>query len=322
MHEAPGRQREDSATPLVIAPGNYDGVHVGHQALIERARSCARDSGLRTRVLTFDPHPTTVLSPEHAATPLTTIDRRRELLLAFGADEVFVQPFSNEFAAQSPDAFVRSLLTQGTRAMVVGHDFRFGAKAAGDVEVLRALGETLGFEVFVEGPVNQAGKRVSSSAIRTALQAGDVRAAAAAQRRVHEVAGTVIRGDGRGAQLGFATANLQADPVLQPADGVYAVYARIEDEPGEPGAPLWRAVANLGVRPTFEAGRSLEVHVLDFEGDLYDKRLRVGFGARLRGERRFEGVDALKAQLQCDCDEARAALRALDESDEGWSAWI
>lgn len=319
MQENPGPEHEDSATPVVIAPGNYDGVHRGHQALIARARAFASGDGLRTRVLTFDPHPTTVLSPENAAVQLTTITRRQQLLRAFGADEVQVQAFSREFAAQSPEAFVRSLLTGGTRAMVVGHDFRFGARRAGDVDTLRALGQKFGFDVLIEGPVNLHGTRVSSTAVRSALVMGDVAAAASAQRRLHDVAGTVVAGDGRGRSLGFATANLEPDPVMHPADGVYAVLVREENLPQ---TPLWRGVANLGVRPTFEAGRSMEIHLLDFDGDLYGKRLRVGFAARLRGEQRFANVEALKAQLICDCRDARAALDALEARDEGWTAWI
>lgn len=316
MQGTSGPDGQHNATPLVIAPGNYDGVHRGHQALLQRARDFAEPRGLRTRVLTFDPHPTAVVAPERAPIPLTTPSRRRELLLAHGADEVRVQPFDRAFAAQTPEAFVERLLGEPTAAMVVGHDFRFGARRAGDVDMLRRLGDKLGFEVFVQGPVHQEGERVSSSGVREALASGDVEAVARAQGHVHDFDGEVVRGDGRGAGLGFATANLDVDPVMKPADGVYAVLVRdLADTTGT----LHRGVANIGVRPTFGAGRSVEAHLLDFDGDLYGARLRVGWVARIRGEQRFDGVQALRGQLERDCG---AAAAALDEMDGATCAWI
>lgn len=302
----------------MIAPGNYDGVHRGHQALLRRARTLAQSHAGRVCVLTFDPHPAAVLAPERAPIPLTTPERRATLLRAFGADEVRIQPFTRQYAAQSPEAFVQGLVAEGAAAIVVGHDFHFGARRAGDVDMLVRLGDNMGFEVGVEGPVHLAGQRVSSSGVRAALADGDVEAATHAQGRVHDITGVVVRGDARGKGLGFPTANLRAEPVMRPKDGVYAVVVRDLDAPEGQAAALLHGVANVGVRPTFDAGRSIEVHLLDCAGDLYGRRLRVGWVARVRGEQRFDGVDALRAQLARDCEAARAALRAGDGTTWAW----
>ena len=300
---------------VVIAPGNYDGVHLGHQRLLARAREISAEQGLLTRALTFDPHPAVLFAPGRAPEPMTTLARRRELLLAHGADEVEIAKFDREYASQTPEEFVQRLQVSGMRTMVVGHDFRFGKGAAGTVEVLRGLGARRGFAVHVEEPVLDGGKRISSSAIREALREGRVEDAARLLGHVHDLSGIVEQGDGRGRTLGFPTANLRCAPVLRPADGVYAVFVRRLGVPTE----LLPGVANLGLRPTFHAGRSLEVHLLNFEGPLYGEALRVGFVARLRGEVRFPDVAALQLQIDKDC---RAAERMLEGCDRRLSAWI
>jgi riboflavin kinase/FMN adenylyltransferase len=301
---------QSPAALSVIAPGNHDGVHRGHQALVRTARSYARSHGLSAVALTFDPHPSAVLAPERAPTPLTTMTRRRELLLAAGADEVMVQPFTREVAALAPEQFLRTLQERGARALVVGPDFRFGRARAGDVAMLQAFGAQHGLEVMVEQPVLIDGERVSSSGVREAISAGDLARASTLLGHVHELEGQVITGLRRGRQLGFPTANLDTDPVLHPADGVYAVVVRAFDR--EPRTPVW-GIANLGVRPTFAAGRSVEVHLFDFQGDLYGARLRVGFVKRIRPERKFADLEALRAQIRLDCEAARVTLRAADE---------
>lgn len=304
-------------SPSVIAPGNHDGVHLGHQALVRTARAHARAHGLRTVALTFDPHPSALLAPERAPAALTTIPRRRELLLRAGADDVIVQPFTREFAALGPEEFLEALREYGARALVVGPDFRFGRDRAGDVALLQRFGAHNGLAVIVEPPVLVDGVRVSSSAVREAIARGDVERAALLLGHVHEIEGEVVRGDQRGRKLGFPTANLRADDVLRPADGVYAVIARVLDAQHAASAPLL-GVANLGVRPTFEAGRSLEVHLFEFDGDLYGKRMRVGFVTRVRPERKFGGVDELRAQLELDCTTARSTLNGADEASWAW----
>ncbi len=295
--------------PAVVAPGNYDGVHVGHRALLDAARAlCA--PGERVTVLTFDPHPARVLAPLRAPALLTTIERRTELLERAGAHGVVVQRFDRAFAARSPNEFIAELLLAqlGATGVVVGSNFRFGKDRAGGVETLRGAG----LRVRVVDAVTREGAVVSSTRIRACLGEGDVEQAARLLGRVHDVGGEVVHGDHRGSTIGFPTANLRAEPVLLPADGVYAVVARA------PGGELLRGVANLGVRPTVGAGRSVEAHLFDFDGDLYGKQLRVGFVTRLRDEMKFDGIDALKAQIAKDVERAHAALAAGDERAWSW----
>jgi riboflavin kinase/FMN adenylyltransferase len=246
---------------------------------------------------------------------LTTHARRAELLRSVGADAVTVQHFTREFAALSPEAFVESLLAQGARALVVGPDFRFGCKRAGDVQLLQALGKEHGFATLIEPPVLIRGERVSSSAIRAALREGDVAHAARLLGRVHELEGRVVHGEERGRGIGFPTANLDPEAVQPPSDGVYAVVAR---QLTPTRSELLLGVANLGIRPTLGAGRSTEVHLFDFDGDLYGASLRVGFVERLRGETRFAGLPELRAQIDKDCQRARELLQTCEKELLSW----
>jgi riboflavin kinase/FMN adenylyltransferase len=293
----------------VIAPGNHDGVHLGHRALIRSARAYAHSHGLETCALTFDPHPAAVVDASRGKAMLTQVPRRQELLRSAGADRVRVQNFTPEFAALSPEAFVEALLAKGARALVVGPDFRFGSGRAGDVDLLHRLARERGFDVLIEPPVVLDGQRVSSTAIRETLCAGDVLHASQLLGRLHELTGQVVRGDQRGRTIGFPTANLDPEPVLPPLDGVYAVRAHVLGAVGAKARALYDGVANLGTRPTFAAGRSLEVHLFDFDRDIYGAQLRVGFVARVRGEQRFSGLPELRAQIARDCDSAREALQ-------------
>ncbi len=305
------------STGTVVTPGNHDGVHLGHRALVRAARARAEERGLRAVAMFFDPHPSRVLAPDRAPPRLTTVERRRELLVGAGADEAVAWPFDLAFASLAPEAFVRDVLVDrlGARGVVVGPDFRFGQGRTGDLALLRALGGAHAFEVTVVEPVTVGGERVSSTAIRERLTAGDAEGAAALLGRVHDVDGTVVEGDRRGRAIGFPTANLDCDPVMLPADGVYAVVARRLDVSH---APRLAGVANLGIRPTFDAGRSVEVHLFDFDEDVYRARMRVGFVTRIRREERFEGLDALKAQIARDAARAREALSATDEELLRW----
>ena len=306
-----GATQEHDRGPWVIAPGNHDGVHLGHRALLRTARQLADSRGFGTRALTFEPHPAALIDPENAPEKLTLQPRRAELLRGAGADSVVVQAFTPEFAAQPADAFVDSLLAQGARAIVVGPDFRFGHQRQGDVELLQRRG----LEVSVEAPVMLEGRRVSSSAIRQALRGGDVVLASRMLGRLHDVEGQVVRGDQRGRTIGFPTANLQPEPVMPPSDGVYAVVVR---ELARPDSPLTLGIANLGTRPTFAAGRSVEIHLFDFDRDIYGAELRVGFVQRVRGERKFSGIEELRAQILRDCEEARQLLAARDQELDAW----
>ena len=293
----------------IVAPGNYDGVHVGHRALLAAARELA--GGGQVTVLTFDPHPARVLAPLRAPALLTTVDRRQELLLDLGADTVRWVTFDRAFANRPPAWFIDRLLRKTLHAtgVVVGPDFRFGRDREGDVETLRAAD----LHVVPLAPVQREGAVVSSTRIRRCLEKGEVECAARLLGRVHDVAGVVVEGHRRGRTIGFPTANLEPEPVLLPRDGVYSIVARTED--GE----LRRGVANLGVRPTVEAGRSLEAHLFNFDGDLYGQRIRMGFVTRLRDEMKFDGLDMLEAQISADCARAKADF---DAADKGLWAWV
>jgi len=306
-------------SPSVVTPGNHDGVHLGHRALIDAAKRTADEKGWETLAMCFDPHPTAILSPERAPVLLTSMPRRVEILKGAGCDDVVVLPFDAEFAKTPPDTFVERVLLDACHAkgVVVGPDFHFGHQRSGNVDTLADWGSKVGFTVEVVDPVMVDGEPVSSTRLRRVLQDdGDVEAAAAMMTRVHEVAGTVIVGDRRGREIGFPTANLRAEPVQLPKDGVYSVVGRILEEKG---APLLRGVANLGIRPTFDAGRSVEAHFFDFEGDLYGKQLRLGFVSRVRGERKFDGLPELRAQIDQDCEVAR---NALEQTDQELLRWI
>ena len=305
-------------THSVVTPGNHDGVHLGHRALIDAAKRTADARGWQTLAMCFEPHPTAVLAPQRAPVLLTDMRRRVEILRGAGCDDVVVLPFDSEFSKMTPDQFVERVLLDTCRAkgVVVGPDFHFGHKRAGNIGTLRDWGKRQGFTVQLVQPVMFEGQAVSSTRIRRVLgEDGNVEDAARMMTRVHETTGLVTRGDQRGRQLGFPTANLDVEPLQLPKDGVYAVVARVLDEPG---AALRHGVANLGYRPTFEAGHAVEVHLLGFEGDLYGRRMRVGFVARIRGETKFDGLDALRQQIDRDCDEAENALQQMDSELVRW----
>lgn len=289
----------------VVTLGNFDGVHVGHQAVLARLAAHARRSALPSVAITFHPHPASVLAPERAPLALTTLGQRLQLLSAAEVDVVVLQRFSLPFARVDARSFVREVLVEllAARTVVIGHSTRFGHGREGNAERLEAMGRELGFDVEVVAPVHVDGRTVSSSAIRAAIDTGDLAVAARMLGRPHTVCGRVIRGHRRGVELGIPTANLRPRGLQLPPDGVYAVRARFAD--------TWlAAVANVGFNPTFGGReRTLEAHLLDYEGDLYGKRLEVAFVDRLRGEIRFPDATALVRQIHEDIAAARRLLQ-------------
>jgi len=294
--------------PTVVVIGNFDGVHLGHQHVLARAREIADEQGLDVVAVTFDPHPMAVLRPEHAPTTLTSIERRAQLLADAGADHVLAVPFSKEMAGWSPQQFVERVIVEALHAarVVVGANFRFGSRAAGDVATLQSLGAERGFTA--EGIPLDGGPMVwSSTYVRTCLAEGDVAGAAEALGHPYAVRGVVVRGDERGRELGYPTANVPTDQLTTaPADGVYAGWLRRLDT-----GNVYPAAISVGTNPTFDGVRSrrVESYVLDRDDlDLYDVEVEVSFVERLRGMVAFGTVEELVRQMAQDVDRAREIL--------------
>lgn len=293
--------------PTVVTIGNFDGVHLGHQHVVARAREMAQEQGIGHVVaVTFDPHPIAVLRPEHAPPTLTTIETRADLLGAAGVDDVLVVPFDRSVAEWSPERFVDEILVDALHAaaVVVGANFRFGYRAAGDVAVLRELGAERGFTT--EGVALDGGPQVwSSTYVRNCLAAGDVEGAAEALGRSFDVVGTVTQGEQRGRELGYPTANVPTHGMAAaPADGVYAGWLHVDGE----RLPV---AISVGTNPTFEGERErrVESYVLDRDDlELYGRQVRVEFVARIRGMKRFAGVEELVEAMADDVVRTREAL--------------
>jgi riboflavin kinase/FMN adenylyltransferase len=294
----------------VATVGVFDGVHRGHQRIVSHALDAARGVQLPVVVITFDPHPDEVVRPGTHPPFLCTARRRAQLLAGLGVHAVCVLPFSYEFSQLGPDEFVRTVLADRLHAgrVVVGENFRFGHKAAGDVALLQQLGEKYDFTADGVPLLVSGGVTISSSYIRERLAAGDVTAAAEALGRPHRVEGVVVRGQQRGRALGFPTANLETPPhTAIPADGVYAGWLSSLDLDGSP-LQRWPAAISIGTNPTFEGGeRTVEAYALDRDDlDLYGTHVALDFAARLRATVKFVSVDDLVVQMRADVDEARA----------------
>jgi riboflavin kinase/FMN adenylyltransferase len=289
------------ASPVVVALGNFDGVHLGHQVVLRRAVEEGRRLGLRAVAATFDPHPRAVLRPGKEPKLLTTLEVRRELLLAYGVDEVHVIRFDRELSEKGPREFVREVLVEelGAVAVVVGENFRFGYKASGDVDDLRGWMREAGGDARAVRISHVHEGEISSTRIRKLLDDGQIREAARLLGRPYLLRGKVIEGDRRGRQIGFPTANVLPDErALVPARGVYAGRVRVGDEG-------FGACTNVGTAPTFERRESkVEAHLLGYVGDLYGEVVDVTFVERLRPEKRFSGVKELKEQIARDVAEA------------------
>jgi riboflavin kinase/FMN adenylyltransferase len=298
----------DALRGAVIALGNFDGFHSGHQAVAGEAIRWAQAEGRPSIIATFDPHPVRFFRPEVPPFRLTTLEQRQELYLAAGATAMLVFHFDAELAGTSAEDFIRAILIDrfGAHGVVTGGDFTFGRGAKGNVELLRTLGSELGLQSRVVEPVADGGEVVSSSRIRTALREGDPQLAARLLTRPFAIRGIVEHGDKRGRTIGYPTANVTIDNYLRPKYGIYAVTGRLLAT-----GQVLRGAANIGIRPQFEPPKELlEPYFFDFSGDLYGQEIEVAFHHFLRGEAKFDSLEALIEQMDKDCAEARRLLSA------------
>jgi riboflavin kinase / FMN adenylyltransferase len=299
--------RNPVPTPLrgaIAALGNFDGFHLGHQAVASEAIAQAKAAGKPAILATFDPHPVRHFVPDAAPFRLTTLDQRQKLFEAAGADAMLVFEFDAELANTTAQDFIEKLLIErlGLSGVVTGEDFTFGKARGGNISMLR---ETEQFSCTAVGPVEDAGGVISSSRIRDALKAGDCAIATHLLTRPFAVEGIVQHGDKNGRKLGFPTANIDMGNYLRPAYGIYAVRGRLPD-----GRTL-NGAANIGIRPQFDPPKELlEPHFFDFDGDIYGQKIEVEFHAFLRGEAKFDSLDALVVQMKLDCEKARVILEA------------
>jgi riboflavin kinase/FMN adenylyltransferase len=291
----------------VIALGNFDGFHAGHQAVVGRAVRHAKDEGRPAIVATFDPHPVRFFKPDVPPFRLTTLDQRQELFAAAGADAMLVLPFDAALAGTTAEDFITGLLLDryGAAGVVTGADFVFGKGRGGDVVTLADHARRLGFFTEMVAPVEDEAV-ISSSRIREALQAGDCKTAARLLTRPFTVRGRVEHGDKNGRLLGFPTANIDMGNYLRPKYGIYAVTGKLPD------GRILKGAANLGIRPSFVPPKELlEPHFFDFAGDLYGQEIDIAFHAFIRPEAKYDSMDALMAQIAKDCDAAKALLADL-----------
>jgi riboflavin kinase / FMN adenylyltransferase len=292
----------------IAALGNFDGFHLGHQAVAGEAIAQAKAAGKPAIIATFDPHPVRHFAPDAPPFRLTTLDQRQRLFEAAGADAMLVFEFDSELAGTTAEDFIEKLLVerQALSGVVTGEDFTFGKARGGSIAVLKELGKPLGLTSTAVGPVSDDDGVISSSRIREALQAGDCATATRLLTRPFAIEGTVQHGDKNGRLLGFPTANLDLGNYLRPRYGVYAVTGQLAD------GHLLKGAANLGIRPQFTPPKELlEPHFFDFDEDIYDQQIEVAFHAFLRPEAKFESMDALMEQMAADCDQAKKLLGAI-----------
>ena len=295
----------DELRSAVVALGNFDGFHLGHQAVAGEAIAQAKAAGRPAIIATFDPHPVRFFAPHSPWFRLTTLEQRQRLFEAAGADAMLVFDFDASLAATTAEDFIVKLLVErlGISAVVTGEDFTFGKGRGGNIDVLRELGGANGLSSTAMGPVMDEGGVISSSRIRDALQDGDCGTATRLMTRPFCVEGVVQHGDKNGRLLGFPTANIDMGHYLRPRYGIYAVKGRLPD------GRVLNGAANLGIRPSFDPPKELlEPHFFDFAEDLYDQTIEVEFHAFIRGEAKFDSMDALMVQMAEDCDRAKVIL--------------
>ncbi len=300
-----------SIGPSALTIGNFDGVHLGHQAMLAQLRTAAKLRGLPACVMTFEPHPREFFTPHDAPTRLTTLREKLELLADFGVDKTYVCPFNKKFSSLSAQQFIEDLLTQRlqTRWLLVGDDFRFGAKRAGDFAQLAEAAPCAGFELAAMPSFTHNGERVSSTAVRNALTRSDLARTQELLGRAYSISGRVMHGNKLGREIGFPTANVKMRHNRPPLMGIFAVHLHVADTCVLPG------VASLGLNPTVSNTNAakLEVHVFDFNGDLYGQHVRVEFLKKLRDEEKYIDLETLKRQIQIDAQNARVFLSSCTQ---------
>jgi len=293
----------------VLTIGNYDGLHLGHRRIIGRIQEKARDLNGTSMLMTFHPHPLTILRPDKCIGLITPLHVKKRLIEEAGIDVLIIIPFTDDFRHITPEAFVDNLLVKklGIKGLIVGYDFKFGKEGKGNIEYLAPLSTEYGFFIEIQGAITLDGEKVGSNRIRKMIQEGDVRKAALHLGRPYMIEGTVVKGDGRGRTIGFPTINLKTEFPLIPKRGVYITDVDV-------GGKRYPAVTNIGYNPTFD-GQSLtiETYILDFSGDLYDRNIALYFLERVRDEVRFSSVDELKERIWKDVDTAREYFNKIIE---------
>jgi riboflavin kinase / FMN adenylyltransferase len=291
-------------TNSIITLGNFDGLHLGHQELLKMVIQRAREKSAVSLVVTFRPHPLKILAPEKCPPLISIYEEKIQLFEKLGIDVLVKIPFTRDFSAKSPEAFVKDILceTLGAKEIFVGYNYRFGKGRAGNIKTLKGLGERFGFTVREVEQVSLNGEVISSTKIRELVRDGEVEHAAALLGRPYAITGIVVKGDGRGKGLGFPTANIAPKHEIIPADGVYAVRLYVRDK-------FYDGIANIGLRPTFDKKNlTIEVHVFDFNEDIYGEEISLYFIRKIREEIKFENADALTRQIRSDIETAKATL--------------
>ncbi len=301
----------DTFGPCAITIGNFDGVHRGHQEILRRVMAAAREGGWKSAVLTFDPHPAVLVAPASAPRLLTTLAERARIMTEFGIDEILILPFTPEIARLDPEDFVREILVDRlkARAVLVGANFHFGRRAAGDSAMLNELGDKYSFETEIVEPVVWRKRVISSTEIRKLIEAGDVSTACRLLGRPHALAGAVVSGEGRGSKQTVPTLNLDTKAETVPQNGVYVTRTR------DGGGREWPSITNIGFRPTFDGhSRTIETYLLSPLGGPTPERITVELLRRVRDERKFENAEALKAQILRDVGRAQTYFRRLGQA--------
>lgn len=292
-------------TPVALTIGNFDGVHLGHQALLKQLKMAAQQLGLPTAVLVFEPHPRELFSPQEAPVRLTSMREKLEFFTTLDVDRVYVCRFNSSFAQMSAVNFIHALYENlAAKFVLIGDDFRFGNRRSGDIALMEKIGGQQGFKVEIMNRVSHNDVRISSTAVRAALSKGDLRTAQRYLGRPYSISGRVVHGDGLGKQLGFPTANIQLKHNRPPLTGIFVVRAQGD------GMPPMQGVASLGVRPTVKQNGKpvLEVHLFDFSDEIYNKHLRVDFLHKLRDEVKYLDLQSLTQQIELDVSNAKQWL--------------